>query len=486
MSSKFTGLSAETHSYNLTSVADSLKSNVNPQAMRTRNRMYQISATSGNQSSGGVLLFQIPPQTFSISKQTMVLRGRCVVTGAALGAGNLNNCVGWQGSGATGYVVAGNPVVNNNGINSAGVPLNGSAYAFMQRLTIYGSSSAIIEQRNLLNNEMDLNLMHNSSLGYVSTDGQISINLGAPFNYGNPGVNTTWNTINQTSAWIDFAIPLPSSLFQSTTQDVPMYLTSSPLIVQIDLASAARAIFGGSAATVTDYSIQQAFLCFQAVELPSEFIESERAASKHSPFIMNMTSSLTVAVPNSVLSSYSLGLNASSLRAVFVLPSNVISNSSGSQIQYLRPFADGAGAAGLLTVASNLQCSGTGVNAQVYCDGNLVNSEILNTVPMQFQSLKKALHHNVQSNILFTSIGATLSYVVNQFALGWDCTSSDEESSLFSGTPCTTLNIQLSGLANIDMSTVGGGNTNDKCLATVVAVYDVLAAFTDGHIEVKR
>jgi len=62
-------------------------------------------------------------------------------------------------------------------------------------------------------------------------------------------------------------------------------------------------------------------------------------------------------------------------------------------------------------------------------------------------------------------------------AIGWDLTSFDEESSLFSGTPCTTLNLQLTSY----------GAQNPSYLSTIIVVYDVLIAFeADGTIQIRR
>jgi len=197
-------------------------------------------------------------------------------------------------------------------------------------------------------------------------------------------------------------------------------------------------------------------------------------AVKTHPFIMNLTSSLAVQVPANILTSYSIGLNASSVRAVFVLPSNQTSYAAGTQLQYIRDTVD----------YNNAQpFGGSGTNAIVFVDGNQINSAIFDTVPMVFQGLKNALHHNLQGSVIYSSpsmISATLAtspYVTQFYALGWDLTSFDDEASLFAGTPCTTLNLQLTGY--------GKQATNN--LNTVIVVYDVLCCFeADGTIQLRR
>jgi hypothetical protein len=245
------------------------------------------------------------------------------------------------------------------------------------------------------------------------------------------------------------------------------------LTLQIDLASLARTIYiGTGVATLTDYTISNTYLVYQACELPASYVEAERMAVKSHPFIMNLTSTLNVQVPASILTSYSLGLNASSVRACFVLPSNGASYSSATQLEYFRDTAD-----------TNL--TGAGTNAIVFVDGNQINSAIFDNPAMVFQGLKNALHHNLQGSVLYSSpsfggyyLGSSSNpWIKQMYAIGWDMTSFDDEASLFAGTPCTTLNLQLTGY----------GATQPTYLNTIIVVYDVLLAFeSDGTLAVKR
>jgi len=310
---------------------------------------------------------------------------------------------------------------------------------------------------------MNLMLIHNSNASYLQGDAQQLIGVGQPFSYS-----------GGTSAQIDLVLPLPLSMFNSSTQDVPAYLMSSPLTLQIDVASVARALYHGATATITDYSVSNTYLIYQAVELPAAFVEAGRIAAKSSPFIMNATSTLNVQVPASILSSYSLGLNASSVRACFVLPSNGASYSSGTSLQYVRDTGD---------YNNTIPFNGAGTNAIVFVDGNQINSAIFDTPAMVFQGLKSALHHNMQGSVIYSSpsmVSASLAtnpWLTQFYAIGWDLTSFDEESSLFSGTPCTTLNLQLTSY----------GAQNPSYLNTIIVVYDVLIAFeADGTIQIRR
>ena len=61
MATHFTQVNQEVHNYMTQDVPNSLKSNSSAQAIKTRNRIFQVSSTSQSQSSGGLGLFQIPP-----------------------------------------------------------------------------------------------------------------------------------------------------------------------------------------------------------------------------------------------------------------------------------------------------------------------------------------------------------------------------------------------------------------------------------------
>jgi len=469
--SHFTGLNQETHTFLQQEVPNDLKSNSSAQCMKTRNRVFQLSSTSQAAKSGGVILFNIPPSNYSISKGTMFLRCTVTLTGSNMGnnnagTGTVANAVGFQGPGILTKAI---PQTSTTGaVNVYGAPALGNGYSWMQRLTLFGSSSSVVEQINYCNDQMNLMLIHNSNAAFLTSDGELQMGVGASFNYANNLV------INNTSASIDLCLPIPLSCFNSTTQSFPLYLLSTPLSLQIDLSSVSRAIFAGSSATVSEYTVSNTYLVYQAVELPASYIEAERQAVKSSPFIMNLTSSLNVQVPQSILSSYTLGLNCSSLRCAFIMPSNSGTYASGTQLAYVRSTTDVTGGG---TPATPFYFNGSGQNNILFIDGNQVNSAIYDTLQMVFSGMKGALHHNIQANVLYPSPGGYNNFGLQTYTIGWDTSSFDNEGSLFPGVPCTNLNFQMTGTA------AAGANY----LTTIICIYDVLVAFTaDGAMEVKR
>jgi hypothetical protein len=151
-----------------------------------------------------------------------------------------------------------------------------------------------------------------------------------------------------------------------------------------------------------------------------------------------------------------------------VIPSSLANYSVSSVVNFARDTVD---------ASSNPAYNGAGTNAIVFVDGNQINSAIFDTPQMVFQGLKNCLHHNLQASILYSSPLTLAQYITNGYVIGWDMTSFDDESSLFAGTPCTTLNIQLTGY----------NNSGINALCTIVVVYDVLLAFeADGTIAIKR
>lgn len=448
----FTGAVSESHSYQTQEIPSSLKSNNSAQSIRANNRHFQLSTSSSStQSSGGVLLWQIPPTNGAISRETMYLRCRVTATCAAFATyADAANTLTFKGPGK---LIAG---VKSDGTDTAGafIPALSNAYSWIQRLTMYGSGSAVVDQMNYVNSTMDLLLAHNSNANWLVNEAQATLGVARP-----------WDREGATqNSYIDVCIPLPLSCFNNSNIDFPLYLCRNPMTLQLDIASLARGITSGATTGATEFTVSRAFLCYEVLEVPHSLIEAERSAVQGGhPFIMPLQSWLNVSVPQSVLSSYTLGLNASSLRSAYVSVMNATAYALGTQIQYIHDFSDSA------------TSWGSGVNAQLYLDGNVKNSSIFDTPVQQFIQLKQALHNNIQSSVIQPSVAGFAGYLLNYFALGFDCTSFDDEATIFGGSPVSNMNLQITGL-----------NANSY-ICNVLCLYDTLLAFqADGVMEVKR
>jgi len=447
----FTGVNSEVHGYQTQEIPSSLKSNNSAQAIRANNRHFQLATSSSSQqSSGGVLLWQIPPTNGAIGRETMFLRCRVSTVGSTTSASYAaaTSAIGFKGPGPVGSSAPYLSTLSNG-------------YSWIQRLTVYGTGSAVVDQMNYVNSTMDMLLAHNSNPNYIQGEGQTLM-----------GINRAWDANASGGNYIDLCLPLPLSCFQNSSIDFPLYLCRNPMTLQLDIASFARGITigntsAGTAGYASDFQISNAYLCYEVLEVPHSLIEAERSAVQGGhPFIMPLESWLNVQVPESVMSSYTLGLNASSLKSVFVSTLSASSYTSTAPINYSRN-----------TVDTSL-AYGSGVNAQLYLDGNVKNSSIYDTPPMQFIELKQALHNNIQSSIVMPSVSTFSTYLANYFALGFDCCSFDDEGTIFGGSPVSNVNIQLTGF---------GQALSGATITNVLCLYSTLLAFqADGVMEVKR
>ena len=441
-SAHFTGVVAEVHGYQTQEIPASLKSNNSAQAIRANNRHFQLATSSSSQqSSGGVLLWQIPPTNGAISRETMFLRCRVSTTGGTASAtyASAATAVSFKGPGP---------------ITGSYIPTLSNGYSWIQRLTLYGTGSAVCDMMNYTNSTMDMLLAHNSNPSYLSGEAQALMGVARP-----------WDANTSNNSYIDICLPLPLSCFQNSSIDFPLYLARNPMTLQLDIASFARGITAGAVALGTDFQVSNAYLCYEVLEVPHSLIEAERSAVQGGhPFIMPLQSWLNVQVNESVLSSYTLGLNASSLRSVYVSILNAAAYASATQIQYIRDATD-------TSVAW-----GSGVNAQLFLDGNIKNSSIFDTPVMQLIQLKQALHNNIQSSVVMPSVCNFATYNANYFALGIDTCSFDDDGTIFGGSPVSNVNIQLTGFS-----------PNPTYIVNVLCLYDTLLAFqADGIMEVKR
>lgn len=452
------GPTSVVHNYMQQEISDSLKSNASAQAIRANNRHHQLSASSSSsQTSGGVALWNIPPmQNGVISRGTMFLRARVRVKG---NVGTFTTVYGGTAAGALGFQGPGN--LAGDSANANLFPELGNAMSLIQRMTLYGGSGgAVIDQINFVNDLYNLHLAHVANPVYLASDGQITLGIQRRWQLNNA------DPANATEAYIDICVPICLSVFNNTDQHFPSHLLRSPLTLQVDLAAFARSIYRGSdLGAVTDYTIEKMFLCYEVLEVPTSLVEAERHAIQSSPFVMPVVSWLNTQVTQSVLSSYNLGLNCSSLRSVYVLPLASTGYAANAATNYNRAFTGDSGLIGW----------GTGSDAKVYLDGSVKNSSINSDPVMQFSMLKQALHNSIQTNVQHPGNANFDRYLNNYFALGVDCLSFDDDASLFGGSPCTNLNIQVQTFAN--------GNN----LATVLVCYDsILAISGDGLVEIKR
>ena len=142
-SAHFTGQVSESHNYMTQAIPHSLQSNNSQQSIRANNRHFQLStSSSSSQGSGGVLLWNIPPTQGAISRGTVYLRCRVSVpTTAAPTYESLATSLSFSGPGP---LVAG--VKSDGTATGAYINALSNGYSWMQRLTLYGTGSAVVNK----------------------------------------------------------------------------------------------------------------------------------------------------------------------------------------------------------------------------------------------------------------------------------------------------------------------------------------------------
>jgi hypothetical protein len=308
-------------------------------------------------------------------------------------------------------------------------------------------------------------LPHATNRDWLTTDGA---NLIAVAQRALPSVTVTTGG----NLYWDICLPVPHSCFNSE-RDFPLYLLGpgTPLSLQVDLSAITRALklSTGTAPTSSNFTLSQASLVYEAVDLPGEFVDSMRMRVKSSPFIIPQLSYIVTQLPLSALASYTCGLNVSSLRAAYVVPFGAASYSTDPTVifSYNRAGAQDVG----ITATAGVYAT---TNVQLFCDGRLINSVNLDNPAMTFAALKQALNGSI-SNALVPSIASRETYKQSYFAVGVDATAFGDQSTVLGGTPCSQATVSLTNFQQ-----------NPTFLATVIFAYDSLIVIKDGVLEVKR
>jgi hypothetical protein len=470
--SSFLGPRQDVSSYSTVAAPQSLDSNDSPQAMKGSVRQVAIASSSGDQTSSGLLVFNISAANASITRRTMFVRARVSLTyaGTLPTGATAATTSSFQGPGllVAPETVGGSTASSVAVVGGAFTQQLANSYSILQRSTVY-SGGQVVDQINFLCDLMSgLILPHATQRDWLVNDGANLIAV------AQAGINSTTGTGGGTCYW-DLAMPLPHSCFNSE-RDFPLYLLGpgTPLSVQLDLTPVTRAMKLSTAATAptANFTVSQASLCYEAVDLPAEFVDSMRARTKSTPFVLPQLSYISTQLPLSALASYTCGLNVSSLRACYVLPynSSTYSTDPATIFAYTRA---GASDVGITITAGNYATT----NAQLFCDGRLINSVNLDNPTMTFAALKQALNGTI-SNALVPSICTREGYKQCYFAIGIDATVFSDQSTVLGGTPCSQATIALT---NFNATTTLAAN-----LATVIFAYDSLIVIKDGILEIKR
>jgi len=479
----FLGNNQSVENYSTVAVPQSLQGNDSPMAVRGKVTQVSVPSANGDAKSSGKLRFILPNNNVSISRRSMFIRARCSVSFNATlpDLTGTSSAIWFQGPGP---VTGQNGAIYNTGTTNDGTANDSSflyniaalsnAYSLIQRSTIY-SGSAVVDMIDYVCDLMSgLILPHSTNQNWIASDGQALLAICSP-----PMKSTTLTTGG--FVYWDLCIPVPNSCF-NTERDFPAYLLSdtNPLSLEVDLTTFARAIAYGSSVqsrppNPLDFTLSRVALCYEAIELPREFIEAQRLQTKKIPFVIPQLSYMINQMPISALVNYNVNLKLSSLRAAYILPYNNATYTSNFP-NNARSFAYQRNA----TDVAPSQVTGIydGTNVQLFIDGRCVNQVNLDNPTMTFVALKQALKGSITDYTSSSSYANLQRYKHNYFAIGIDTTCFSDESTVMGGTPVDQAQIVLTNM--VRDATVG------TYLANIIFAYDSLIIFKNGKITTKR
>lgn len=460
-------------------VPQSLQGNDSQMAMKGAVKQVAVPCSTGNQTGNGKLLFTLPSNNVSITRRSMFLKARISLSYAqTLPLFTNGGATTWvvlqgPGQGQTTQGLGGANVENasNNSVGSNGTNTLANGYSIIQRSTVSCGGKVIDDINYVCDLMSGLILPHNTNPQWLTTDGSNLMAIGQAAN------KSTTLTTGGFVYW-DVCLPMPHSCFNSET-DFPLYLLSSdnPLSVEINLTPITRAIRYGTLAVPigNDYTVSRISLCYETISLPIEFTDSMRQRIKSSPFVIPQSSYLITQMPISALANYNVGLNMSSLKAVYILPTNTSTYSSnnittganGITLQYSRTSANDFTVAGTTADFS-------GTNVQLFCNNNLINTVNLDNSIATFTALKQALNGSI-ADYLKPSICTRLNYIYNHYAIGINTTNFSDNSTIMCGTEAKDAQIILTNFT-----------TNTGNLANIIFNYDSLIIIKNGKITTKR
>jgi len=483
----------QTESYATEAVPQSLQSNDSPMAMKGKVSQVAVQCSTGNQNASGKLLFTLPSDPVSISRRSMFLKARIslnyTATLPALTSNTATTFVTLQGPGlGAGGLSAGQPALTKIGGAAqqpevsqevvgflSGISTLSNAYSCIQRSTVYSGSKVIDDIDYVCDLMGGLILPHNTHSSWISGDGALLAAIACV-----PIPSTTLTT-GGFMYW-DICLPIIHSCFSSDI-DFPNYLidASNPISLEINLTPLNRAIKFGTSAVPSplNYTFSNISLCYQTTHLPKEYIDSMRMRVKSNPFVIPQLSYMITQMPISQLANFNSGINMSSLRAVYILPTNSASYNTtltytpiGSTFQYSRGSANDF-VTSIQATAVNFQ----GTNIQLFLDGSLVNKMNLDNPSATFAALKQALNGSI-TDYTKPFFYNRASYFYNHFAIGINTRNFSDESTIMSGTSASQ--------AQIIMTNFALNATAGTYLANLIFAYDSLLIIKNGKVTTKR
>lgn len=422
------GMNPAMISAQFSAVPDALTSSKKNRIMPVSVRNVAVPSTSGSQTSGGQLLFQMSSPNGFVKPGSLYLKCRITLSGAVANGA------------AASFVAFGNATR--------------SASSIIDRFTV--TCSSVLESiQNYGSAYVPTLLLHAGTQSYLQGDD--AIQEGAKrlvaVTYA-AGVTTSaltngWVDLaaNETQAnallantYIDVAIPIFSNLFQND-RAYPLALQNSPTLLQFDLAQFGKAMSIGPTACYSEYTISNAQLVYDLIIPSAEFLQATKAEMAQGMlYSMPFVSSLgTQFAKNSQSITYNWATGLSSLLGItyscLVAPSTVTSE------KYL--------------ISDNTVGTITNNNFRLMVDGVQQNSVILDNPSVRYSELAKVF--GLLGDVSRTSgtcgdllasqassfITSPVNYETRSFVGGLNTMKVSDGALAFSGTAANTVQIML-------------------------------------------
>jgi hypothetical protein len=390
-----------------------------------------IVSSNGTQSANGMLSFTIPTGAGAgyCKSGSMYLRAKVTQVGGAAGTGAIT----WGFKG----------------------PLH-SAANIVRTCSIF-VGGALVDQIQNYGLCHDMQLSHCTNNNFLSSDAAIM---------QASSVDKCAFAVDAAGSTRDVAIPIISSVFNSQ-KHMPLFLLNSPVLIQIDLETLFNAIITTSTAGSTEpsnYTVSEAMLVFENISVDESYKESVKMAMNEGRlYQLNLQQWQNAKVQKGAAATltYNFGLNTSSTNGLFWAISQDPATQGAERL--------------FLSRGVDATC-----DFRVLLDGIQVENQQLNSVPVIYAELQKALGNLLDPTQSFAAPGATVdatitNYTTKAFTGAVNFRRFNEQMAM-TGLPCQNLQFTLTTATN---------NAND--IVYVFVLYEsILTIDASGAVVLIR
>lgn len=419
-----------------------------------RSVIKSVPSASGSVGPSSTMLFNLPtgPGTGYIKSGSVYLRCKIKVTIA----GSVTTGTGWAfaGQGAT---VA--PI-------SAQAP--GGASAVIDRLIVSmgGVQASVINNYNQWRNAV---VPHATSFAYFFDLQQME--------YAGAFKQCTSITGDETNKIVYVAIPILAPIFNSESSIPTFLLNGGPISVEIATAPVNSAFYSVTS-PVTDYTISEASLVYESIEVSEEFKNAMRQkVASENGYNIHLEDMYNLSIASSPVVDYNIGLSLSSLKSVCWTEQLLDNNSATlAKLKYYTPNAL--------------------YDAKIYVDNQLVNNVVIDNDAIAYIEMNRALGRITDSNLAsYMQANATIldktnrrsAYCDAAFLGGVSTGVISDWGFTSSGVPCNQLTLHLEH-ASTDIGKWGVAlNHNPASIVYVFVMYDsILNIDPMGVVTIRK